>query len=107
MATDGKDTKLEKLYTDPSKPGAFSGEAAFIRSLKNEKINKDVIRNFLSSFEAYSLHKPKIKNFIRRRVIVPKINHTWQADLVDVSKYADENEQHKFLLTCIDVFSNL
>ena len=105
MATDGKNTKLEKLYTNPALPGAFSGEAAFIRSLKNKKLNKDDIRNFLSSFEAYSLHNPKRKNFIRRRVIVPKINHTWQADLVDVSKYADENDNHKFLLTCIDVFS--
>jgi hypothetical protein len=42
---------------------------------------------------------------MRRRVVVPQIDHTWQADLVDVSKYADENDGYKFLLTCIDVFS--
>ena len=96
MATDGKNTKLEKLYTNPALPCAFSGEAAFIRSLKNKKLNKYDIKNLLSSFEAYSLHKPKRKNFIRRRVIVPKMNHTWQADLVDVSKYADENDNQVF-----------
>ena len=28
---------IEKLYTNPSNPGAFSGQAAFIKSLKNKK----------------------------------------------------------------------
>jgi hypothetical protein len=96
---------IEKLYTNPANPGAFSGQAAFIRSLKNKKINKEDVKKFLQSFEAYTIHKPIRKNFIRRRVIVPRINHTFQADLVDVSKFADENDGFKFLLTCIDVFS--
>jgi transposase InsO family protein len=101
--TDGKN--IEKLYTNPSNPGAFSGEAAFVRSLKNKKINKDDVKKFLESFEPYTIYKPICKKFMRRRVVVPQIDHTWQADLVDVSKYADENDGYKFLLTCIDVFS--
>ena len=100
---DGK--SIEKLYTNPANPGSFSGEAAFVRSLKNKKINKDDIKSFLESFEPYTIHKPMRKNFPRRRVVVPNIDHTWQADLVDVSKYVDENDGNKFLLTCIDVFS--
>jgi hypothetical protein len=50
--TDGKN--IEKLYTHPSNPGAFSGEAAFVRSLKNKKINKDDVKNFW-----------KVSNYIR------------------------------------------
>jgi len=96
---------IEKLYTNPANPGSFSGEAAFIRSLKNKKINKDDIKSFLESFEPFTIHKPMRKKFTRRRVVVPNMDHTWQADLVDVSKYADENDGNKFLLTCIDVFS--
>ena len=102
---DGKNINLTKLYTTPSRPGAFAGQAAFIKSLKHKKINKQEIKNFLSSIDAYTLHVPKKKVFFRRKVVVPEMNHTWQADLVDVSKYADENENNKFLLTIIDVFS--
>ena len=96
---------IEKLYTNPANPGSFSGESAFLRSLKNKKINKDDVKKFLQSFEPYTIHKPMRKKFPRRRVVVPRIDHTWQADLVDVSKFSDENEGYKFLLTCIDIFS--
>ena len=94
---------IEKLYTNPANPGSFSGEAAFLRSLKNKKINKDDVKKFLQSFEPYTIHKPMRKKFPRRRVVVPRIDHTWQADLVDVSKFSDENDGYKFLLTCIDI----
>jgi hypothetical protein len=100
--TDGKN--IDKLYTNPSNPGVFSGEVAFVRSLKNKKINKDYVKKFLESFEPYTIHKPMRKKFMRRRVVVPQIDHRWQADLVDVSKYADENDGYN-LLTFIDVFS--
>jgi hypothetical protein len=36
---------------------------------------------------------------------VTTINEQFQADLVDMSKTADENDGTKFLLTCIDIFS--
>ena len=37
---------IEKLYTNPANPGSFSGESAFLRSLKNKKINKDDVKEF-------------------------------------------------------------
>ncbi len=55
---------IEKLYTTPSNPGAFSGQAAFIKSLKNKKIDKEDVKNFLQSFEAYTIHKPIGKTLI-------------------------------------------
>ena len=96
-------SQIEKLYTNPSNPGSFSGISGFLRANKNVK-KKDLI-NYLKSSEAYTLHKPKRKNFVRKKVIVPSINHTFQIDLVDVSKIKDENDGHTFLLTCIDCFS--
>lgn len=30
------------------------------------------------------------------------IDETWQADLVDMQKYSDENDGYKYLLTVID-----
>ena len=51
------------------------------------------------------LHKPCRRNFNRRKVIIKGIDDLFQADLVDMNTYADENKGHKFLLTVIDTFS--
>ena len=60
---------------------------------------------WLSGQDTYTLHKPVRRRFPRRRVVVPGIDHQWQADLVDVSRLSTTNDGYKFLLTCIDVFS--
>ena len=62
----GKNINLTKLYTTPSRPGAFAGQAAFIKSLKHKKINKQEIKDFLSSIDAYTLHVPKKKVFLKK-----------------------------------------
>ena len=97
--------KLNKLYTDPSQPGSFTGQSSFFKALKNKNIKRRAVKDFLAKLESYTLHKPKRKNFLRKRVVVPFINHTFQADLVDVSNIKDENDGYCFILTCIDVFS--
>ena len=94
---------IEELYTDPSNPGSFSGIDGFLRANKN--IKRSDLLNYLKNSETYTLHKPKRKKFYRRQVIVPSIDHTWQIDLLDVSKIKDENDNHTFLFVCIDCFS--
>ena len=59
----------------------------------------------MKTSEAYSLHKPKRKKFIRKKVVVSGIDDNWQIDLLDVTKIKDENNNYKFTLTCIDAFS--
>ena len=39
------------------------------------------------------------------RIIVAGIDDTWQADLIDVKKFAKVNDDYKYILTVIDVFS--
>ena len=51
------------------------------------------------------LHKPKRKNYPRRRIIVNNINEIFSADLVEMQKFAKLNKGYKYLLTCIDIFS--
>ena len=95
--------KIKKLYTDPSRPGSFSGLSGFLRANKNLK--KDDVKLFLNSNDVYSLHKPKRKNFNRKKIIVPGIDYLWQIDLLDVSKIKDENDNYRYFLTVIDCFS--
>lgn len=51
------------------------------------------------------LHKPYRRNYPRIKVIVRGIDETWQADLVDMQKYATVNKGFTFLLTVIDIVS--
>ena len=54
---------------------------------------------------AEELHKPVIRKFKKRRVLVDGIDKIWAADLVDMSAYSKENKGYKYLLAVIDVFS--
>ena len=51
------------------------------------------------------LHKPKRKNFTRRKIIVNHIDEIFAADLVEMQKFAKLNKGYRYLLTCIDIFS--
>ena len=45
--------------------------------------------------------------FPRRKTYAKGINELWQADLVDLSSLANSNDSYRYLLTYIDVFSNV
>ena len=51
------------------------------------------------------LHKPKRKNYPRRKIIVNNIDEIFAADLVEMQKFAKLNKGYRYLLTCIDIFS--
>ena len=96
-----------KNYTDPSRPGAFSGVNSFFKSLKY--VNKDVklkdVNEWVKSQDVYTLHKPKTDKFTRNQTVVQGIDDTWQIDLCDMRSIQKENDNFAYLLTIIDVFS--
>ena len=51
------------------------------------------------------LHKPKRKNYPRRKIIVNHIDEIFAADLVEMQRFAKSNKDFRYLLTCIDIFS--
>ena len=98
---------LEKEYTTPALPGSFSGKSAFIRALarRGTKVKRKDVDDYLMNEETYTLHRPNRKKYKRNQVIVSGIDDTFQADLIDVTNISRFNDNNKFLLTCIDVFS--
>ena len=54
---------------------------------------------------ADELHRPVVKNFRKRRVVVNGVDEIWAADLIDMQSFAKCNGGIKYLLTVIDVFS--
>lgn len=51
------------------------------------------------------IHRPAYKNFRRRKVDMVGIGDTYEVDLVEMIPYAKFNRNHKYILTCIDIFS--
>ena len=70
---------LETYYYSPKNPARFDG----IQKLKkSSKESFRTVKNWLTSQDTYTLHKPIRTRFQRRRVMVGGIDDQWQADLV-------------------------
>ena len=67
-----------------------------------QKLGLGIENNKILSEE---LHKPKRKNYPRRKIIVNHIDEIFAADLVEMQKFAKLNKGYRYLLTCIDIFS--
>lgn len=78
-----KQNKVEKKmqkYFDPKHPGSLSGVDKFHKSQKS--LSKRVIKNFLKSKEAYTLHRPVRYRFPRNKNVVGSINQVWDSDVL-------------------------
>ena len=62
---------------------------------------------FLTSYTAYSMHKPVRWRVKRNRVRVGTIDSLWQINLSDLSSLSKFNDNSRYLLFCIDVFSKI
>ena len=89
-------------YLVPKEPGSFGGADKLHRY--SNRPSKEVAR-WLMGQDAYTLHKPIRNRFRRRRTYSKGIGDLFQADLVDMSAMARQNDGNRYLLTCIDVFS--
>lgn len=51
------------------------------------------------------IHKAARKNFLRRPVILKRIDDLWQADLIDMQNLKKYNNGYNYILVVIDCFS--
>ena len=54
---------------------------------------------------AKEVFSPQITKFKRQRIIPLKKDETWSADLIDKSSLSKYNNNYKFILTVIDIFT--
>ena len=94
-------------YFKPKQPGAFAGPHKLFKHLKQNKVKTSYksVKNWLQDQDAFSLLQPVKYKFKRRRVVTNGIDDLWDIDLADVSNLASHNDDMKFLLIVIDVFS--
>ena len=98
---------LKQLYNDSIFPASFTGKARFAKAVQTQYPNiktKDV-EKALKAIDSYTLHKPTKRPSLFRRIYTKGIGYLYQIDLVDMSKFAKENDRYHFLITIIDTFS--
>ena len=99
---------LENIYFDPRHPASFRGAKKLHEVVKEEgkfKLGLAAIQKWLQENESFSIHKNVNRRFPRLKVIVAGMFDQYDADLADMQKLADRNDDVKFLLVVIDVFS--
>jgi len=94
--------KLHSIYYNPQHPAAFATAA---KLGKAAGVSKEVAENWLIGQDAYTLHQVARTKFRRKRYVVHGMNVLWQADLCDMQNEAAENDNYRYILNCIDVFS--
>lgn len=100
--------KISDIYYSPSSAGAFQGPAKIHRVLRTtgeDNISIHKIRKFLQKQDDFNLQKPVKRKFKRARVIVSGMFEQFDADLMDMQGLAKENNNVRYLLVVIDVFS--
>ena len=106
--THGAVTKqLNNLYYAAGDPGSYGGaERLYKRATEiGIPVSRDQVAHYLSAQLPYSIHKPVRHKFVRNHTYVGHIDQQWQADLADTQSIASDNDQFRYILTCIDVLS--
>lgn len=101
----GSIAKLNTAINSKSNSLRSSGSISNIVQAKKKRTNLKKTREWLSTQNAYSLHRPVIRKFQRNPYRVFNIVQLWELDLVDMSTLHKHNDGCKYLLTVIDVFS--
>jgi hypothetical protein len=91
---------MESVYYETGKPGFFRWRSSSGGGMPVKKV-----KGWLETQDTYTLHKPIVKNFPRRKTFAKEINDLFQADLADMRNLASYNDGYSYILTCIDVFS--
>ncbi len=99
---------MKNVYYNPSDPGSFGGKERLKQGVLQEygvALKDKDVTDWLAAQDEYTLHTTAPVKYKRNRVLVYGKDVQFQADLVDMSAHSKENDNIKFLLTCIDVFS--
>jgi hypothetical protein len=100
------DKSASNMYYDPRHPVSYSTLNKLAAAVKHGKKTRADLKQFLEAQDAYTLHKHVRKRFQRNAYSVTNLLDVCECDLVDVQSLGKYNDNYKYLLTVLDVFSN-
>jgi len=97
--------RFAKLYYDPLT--GFKGASTMYKRAKaaNIKVTMKQIKEFIKNTKGKQLHSLAKSKNKTGSILGYSPNNVWQADLLDVSRFARANKGYNFILTAIDVYS--
>ena len=101
------DELLVGIYLNPAHPASFGSAENLYHAAraKDPHVTRDIVKEWLSGQDAYTLNKPVSRKFPRSRLISPGLFIQNDIDLADVSNMAKDNDGVRFLLVSIDSLS--
>jgi len=103
---------ISDLYYDECSPACFSTlpklRAVDVSESKTKKAKLQSVgstKTWLEEQDAYKLHRPVTKLCARNPYTVTNVRDVWECDLLDVQSYAKYNDDYRYILSVIDVFS--
>ena len=102
------DLYLKKVYYDLNSQAGYVGPTRLLKEVQRlgkKKVTLEYIEKWLNKQPAYTLYRKVLYRFKRPPMVAYRLNENWQIDLLDMSRYASQNNGIKFLLTVIDVLS--
>ena len=99
---------LSSIYFDVKHPASYAGAGKLYKIVSNEgkfKIGRRQIQRWLQYQEAYSMTRRARRKVPRSRVIVEGIDSMWDMDLMDMVSLGKHNDQYRYVLVAIDIFS--
>ena len=101
------DKLLSSIYYNYKEPGSLaSADKLYKAAVKvSPRITKKPVTDWLSTQDAFTLHKRTVHKFTRNRVLVSAIDEEFQADLMDIRNVSRQNGGYRYLLNVIDVLS--
>ena len=97
-----KTSNFNSIITQTSnKRWSVSAQCLKCKTNKDQSIQKPQDRLLL----AKELHKPVRTHFRKRSILTKGTDDLWTADLTDMKKYSEENEEYVYLLNAIDTSS--
>ena len=96
---------LEKLYNDIPSPTGLGSPHRLWQKAKQYGISLKQCLDFLRTKPSYTLHRLQRIRFPRRKVIIPRPNHTACIDLADLSELSKFNKGIRYCFVYMDGFS--
>ena len=102
------ETFLEKTYFDVAHVAGYAGVKKLVHAAREAGFHDASygrVKKWLSKQETYALTKPVRRKLPRGSVIVGGLNHQFEADLIDWSKFGDSNDGYRYAVVVEDIFS--
>ena len=105
------DEYLKTKYFDARAPGSYAGVQKIWSAIRSDPekprgLNKKRLEEWLNSQEVYQVHKEPPKHVPTESIIVDFMDEQWDIDiLVMPVRKGGKNQNYRYLLGCIDLFS--